>query len=501
MRLLGLDVGTTGCKAAVFDSRGTPHGTACREYGVVCTHPAMAEQDAEAVWRLVGETLREAVAASGAATIQGLSLSVQGDAVIPVDRSFRPLHPAILGMDYRAADQARWCEEVCGGWELFQATGMRPHPMNSLAKILWLRAERPRVFDQAWKVVTYADYLLGRLGAEAVIDLSMASRTMALDLQSAQWSGPILDRVGLTPTCLARPVPSGTPVGEMSPLIASSLGLPGRIPLVAGGHDQCCAALGAGLVDAGFGVVSTGTAEVLATAFAEPKLTRGMFEGFYPCYRHVVPGRFFTFSLNHVAGILLQWFRDGFCHADSVAAAAAGRSAYQMLDERLPEGPSPVMVLPHWNGSGTPWCDLASRGAIVGLTLATTRHDVFKAILEALCFELRVNLEVMARSGIQVDALVAVGGGAKSAVWLQLKADVLNRPIRALRCRESASLGAALLAGVGAGVYASCHEAARATVGVEKVWLPRAENAARYEERYQTYRRLYPALREFGEAP
>ncbi|MBK9139085.1 MAG: hypothetical protein IPM17_10040 [Verrucomicrobia bacterium] len=495
MPLIGLDIGTTGCKAVVFDPDGRMRARAFREYGVVCDAPAKAEQDAEQVWMLAKEALREAVAASGARNAKALSVSVQGDAIIPVDRDFRALHPAILGMDYRSAPQARRCAELFGEFELFQRTGMRPHPLNSLTKVLLLRELAPAVFERAWKIVTYADFILGKLGAEAVMDWTMASRTMAFDLAAGEWSGQIHERLGLRTDLWSPVAPSGQVVGKLRPALADELGLPPELALVTGGHDQTCAALGAGVVRPGRGVVSTGTAEVLSTAFDRPVLSRAMFDGFYPCYRHVKADMFFTFGLNHSGGISLRWWRDQFAAAEVAEARARGLDPYQVIDERLPEAPSPVLVLPHFTGRGTPTCDLTARGVIAGLTLSTTRHDVAKAVLEGLCFELRANLETWEAAGLHVTELVAVGGGAKSARWLQLKADVLNRPIRTLRCAEAACLGAALLAGTAIGIYASLDEAVAATVVADREFLPVPDRVAHYRERAVLYEQLAAALR------
>jgi xylulokinase len=483
------------CKAIVFDPAGRIVGQGFREYGVLCEAPAMAEQDAEAVWRLTRAALQEATRRSAVKDIGALSVSVQGDAIIPVDRDLRALHRAILGMDYRSERQARACEAQCGAFELFQRTGMRSHPINAVTKILLLRELAPAVFGEAYRFVTYADFILGRLGAEPVMDETMASRTMAYDLLGRCWSQDLLARLDLDPARLSRVVPAGGAVGTIRRDLAAELGLPPELVLVTGGHDQPCAALGAGVVHEGLGVASTGTAEVLSTAFLRPALTQRMFESYYPCYRHAKDGLFFTFSLNHVGGLLLRWYRDNFAAAETADAAAQGIEAYQLIDARMPDGPSPVMVVPHLNGSGTPGCDLQARGVIAGLTLASTRHDVAKAILEGLTFELLINLKTMQQCGLRVEELAAVGGGAKSARWLQLKADILGRPIRTLRCREAACLGAALLAGTAAGVYASLDEAVRLTVAFEREFVPQPARVAQYADRFATYQRLYPAVR------
>jgi xylulokinase len=447
---------------------------------------------------LAKDALREAVLASGVKEVAALSVSVQGDAIIPVDAGFRALHPAILGMDYRSAPQAAACAEQFGDFPLFEKTGMRAHPMNSLAKVLFLREREPEVFARAWKMVTYADFVLGKCGGEAVIDHTMASRTMAFDLKAKAWSREILNRLELGEDLFSKAVPSGSVVGTIRRSLAEELNLPPGVLLVTGGHDQTCAALGAGMVKPGLGLVSTGTAEVFSTALDAPALNRRMFDSFYPCYLHATPGMFFTFALNHVGGILLRWWRDQFGGMEAADARAAGVDPYEFITQRMPSGPSPVFVVPHLNGTGTPWCDLEAKGAILGLTLSTTRHDVAKALLEGLAFELRVNLETMQSCGMDIRRLAAAGGGAKSALWLQLKADILNRPITTLRCREAACLGAALLAALGAGIYPSVEDAVAHMVAVDREYVPQAGRAREYDERFAAYSQLYPALKQFN---
>lgn len=495
MNLIGLDVGTTGCKAIIFDAEGRILGRGFREYDIICDFPNKAEQDAERVWSLVKDTLREAVAKAGSKDIKALSLSVQGDAIIPVDSDFRALHPAIMGMDYRSAPQAELCANRLGAFALFERTGMRPHPINALTKALLLREMAPAVFDRAARIVTYEDFILGKLSGEAVIDYTMASRTMAFELGSNQWSATIHRAFDLNEAVWSKAVPSGTVISTIRRALAGELGLPSSLLLVTGGHDQTCAALGAGAIHEGLGVASTGTAEVLSTALDRPVLSKAMFNSYYPCYQHAKNGVFFSFSLNHIGGILLRWWRDNFAGQETSEAAQRGIDAYQWIDALMPTGPSPVMFLPHLNGSGTPTCDLKAKGAVVGLTLATTRHDVAKAILEGLTFEFRNNLEAMLSCNISIEELVAVGGGAKSSAWLQLKADILNRPLRTLRCREAACLGAALLAGTAVGIYRHLEEAVAQTVRYEREYVPLPDRAAAYSERYAIYEQIYPRLR------
>ena len=291
MHLIGLDIGTTSCKAIVFDADGRMRGQACREYGMVCDAPAKAEQDAEAVWSLTREALCEAVAQVGRQGRRRAKCFGAGRRHHPSRRGFpRACIPPSSGMDYRSEPHARRCEERLDGFTLFQRTGMRPHPMNSFCKVLLLRELSPKTFDSAARIVTYADFILGKLGGEAMIDHTMASRTMAFDSHAMAWDGPIHQAFGVNPAIWSKPVPSGTVAGTIRPALAEELGLTRDLLLVTGGHDQTCAAIGAGAIREGLGVISTGTAEVLSTALPRPVLSRLMYDSYYPCYLHARPG-------------------------------------------------------------------------------------------------------------------------------------------------------------------------------------------------------------------
>jgi xylulokinase len=498
MYLLGLDVGSTGCKAIVFDAAGNIKGSGFQEYDIETDETGKAEQDADAIWRITEDVLTQAVSSAGTNDIKALSVSVQGDSAIPVDKDFNALSPAILGMDYRSAPQSRRLAEEIGDFNLFEKTGMRSHPINAAVKAVWLKDTSPSIYEKANKIVTYADFILGKLGAEPAIDFSMASRTGVFDLKKREWSGDIIAAFGLDADKYSPPCPSGKVVGKIAPGVAEKTGLSPDTFLVTGGHDQTCAGIGAGLVVEGPALLSTGTAEVLSTAFKSPKLTKAMYEAYYPCYIHAEPSLYFTFALNHVGGLLLKWYRDNLGQPEVAESIRQGDDAYSVIVGNVPEGPSRVMVLPHFNGSGTPTCDMDSKGAIVGLTMATTRHDIVRAVLESQTYELKINVECMQDAGIPISSLIAAGGGAKSSLWLQIRADVLDCPVRTLRIREAACLGAAILSGAATGVYSSIAEGVYNTVRYEKEYIPVPGMVQKYEEKYHTYKKLYPALRSFN---
>jgi len=497
MLLLGLDIGTTGCKASLFEDDGRLLASAWREYSIDMPHPSWAEQDAEQVWRLAQEAMSEVYhKLGGHQAILALSLSVQGEAVMPVDRRGNALRPAILGMDTRTGGQNRWLEERFGNRDLFQRTGMPIHTINTLPKLLWLKDHDPETWEAAHRFLLYEDFLINKLAGRAVISRCLASRTQMFDLHQGCWSEEILEAIGLAPERLAQVYPSGVAVGAMAPVLVEQLGFPNAPLIVTGGHDQACGSLGVGLTRPGLSMVSTGTAEVVEVALDSPVLTQALAEGNISVYNHVVPGLFLAMTLNHSGGLILRWFRDTFCPLEVAAAHSSGADPYDLIYRDLTPGPSPVLLLPHFSGSGTPHFDTLSKGALVGLTFGTTKADIAKAILEGLTFELRYNLETLNQGQVLVEELRAIGGGARSKLWLQLKADITGLRVLAPRITEAASWGAAALAGAGAGIFKNAAQAVEEALRFEQVYEPRPEQQAVYQKRYELYRQLYPALAE-----
>ncbi len=496
MSLIGLDVGTTGCKVIVFDETGRILSQASREYSILTPQPAWAEQDAEQVWRLAWEALKEAVRENPGRPPRAMALSVQGEAVIAVDNEGRALHHAILGMDTRTADENKWLTEQFGAETLFRRTGMPVHTINTLPKLLWLRRHEPSLWSLAHQFLLYEDFFLRRLSGRATISHCLASRTQMYDLAAGDWAGDILDTCGIDPARLAPLAPTdGGEVGTLRKDLAAELGLRGDVVLAAGGHDQACAALGSGVIHDGLAMVSTGTAEVVEVAMNSPSLGDALRAGGISVYRHVVPGLYLAMTLNHSGGLLLRWFRDTFGTWELEQARRTGGDAYDLILADAAKGPTSLMVLPHFAGSGTPTLDTSSKGAILGLTFAADLATVAKAILEGLTFELRVNLDLLRASGVAIRELHAVGGGARSPLWLQLKADIGRVPLRVPQVTEAACLGAALLAGAACGVYRDLEAAVGQAVRLGHEVKPDPRSVSAYDKRFDVYSQLYPVLK------
>lgn len=496
MSLLGLDVGTTGVKAIVFAEDGQSLGSAYREYPLFQPRPGWAELDPELVWHAVCEAVREAVVATGDSDpVRALAVSSQGEAVVPVDQHLRPLANSAVSFCTRTTGYERLWDGRLSERELYQITGQKLSHIYTVMKLMWLRDHEPAVFDEARLFLCYGDYVLARMGGEAAIDFSNAARTFCFDVRRACWSNEVLEPTGIQPERLARPAPCGTAVGRVARQVASDLRLPPDVLLVVGAHDQPAGALGAGVVSPGMAVDSIGTVECLTAASDQLVLNDTAFASGFPCYAHAVPGRYVSLAWVFSGGSILRWFRDVLCRDAVEEAQAAGADPYEVLLRDAPEGPSDVLLLPYFAGSATPNYDSNAKGAIVGLTLSTSRAELLKAALDGISYEMRLLLDLWEGAGIPVERVRAVGGGAKSALWLQQKADVYERPVARVNVADAACLGMALAAGTVCGTYASMQQAAEAVVRETETFEPRPSFSARYAEARERYSRMYRAVR------
>jgi|YNPBryunderm2012_1023409.scaffolds.fasta_scaffold00161_6 xylulokinase len=495
MYLIGLDIGTTGCKASLFSVDGKLIMKASREYGILVPQPGWAEQDSEEVWELAQSCIMEVVNRSKAyGEVLAIGLSVQGEAVIPIDQYGQALRPAILGMDTRTGEENHWLEDRFGRRELFCRTGMPIHTINTLPKLLWLKNHEKDIWREAHRFVLYEDYLINKMTGTPAVSHCLASRTQLYDLKKGGWSEEILSEIELDSSRLSPIFDSGTPIASLKPELAETWGLKNRPVIVTGGHDQACGALGVGLVRPGISMVSTGTAEVIEVALQEPALGESLEKGNISCYVHPLKGLYLAMTLNHSGGLLLRWYRDTFCLDQKKEAESRGVDAYDLIFGDLPESPSPLILLPHFAGSGTPWMDTNSKGAILGLTFSTTQKDFALAILEGLTYELNLNIEVLRSGGVNISELRAIGGGARSKRWLQLKADVTGIPVLVPKVTEAASWGAALLAGKGSGIFPDLAGVAATTVQLTERYSPNAQQQKVHSCRYSIYKELYPLL-------
>ncbi len=494
MSLLGLDIGITGCKAVAFSLSGDVLAQAYREYPLHQPQPGWMELDPTAVWAAVTAVIRHVTVATTNDPVTALSVATHGESVVPVDADGRFLYPFITAIDTRAGAQMRWWAEQVGKERLFQITGMPLHPMYTVNKLMWLREHAPEIFAAARRFLCMQDFVFHQLGLPPAMDYSLATRTMAFDVNRLAWSEELLQLARLDAGRLSPPLPSGSPLGEIPAAAATALGLPPGVVAVTGGHDQPAGALGCGAIAEGISMDSTGTVECVGVASPRLVLDQNLLDSNLPIAPHTAPGMYMVLGYVSTGGALLRWYRDTFGRAEQAEATRTGQDVYDLLLAQAIPGPSPILILPHFVGSGTPWSDSASKGAILGLDLSTTRGHILKAILDSVSYEIKLSLDAMQAAGIAVRELRAFGGGARSPLWLQTKADIFGRPVLAMDVAEAPCLGVAILAGVATGAFSSVPAALGHMVRVRQTYQPDRNLHQQYMAKARLFAEIYPTL-------
>ena len=470
MKLIaGLDVGTTGCKITVFTADGEKLGREYRDYPVRRDADAQ-EIDANALAKSVRECVGAAKARFG--QIEALGVTSFGEAFVLTDSEGSPLRPILLCTDARGAEECRAFCERFGADRAAKIAGVKPSESYSFPKLMWIKTHEPDTYARARHVMLVEDYVIYLLTGRRVIDYSLAARTAAFDIRRLCWSDEILSAAGLDAAMFSKPAPTGAVAGVDAD----------GMKVVAGGHDQVACAVGAGVFDAGVAAEGAGTVECITPVFAKVPDAAELLNDNYCAVPYF--GKFVSYAYSYTGGELLRWCRDALCRRDH---AELQSGAY--------DSPTGLLVLPHFAGAATPYMDSGSRGAIIGLSLATTDRDIYLACMESVAYEMRLNMNRLAASGIKFDRLVATGGGAKSRLWMQMKADVLGLPFETLETEDAGTTGCAMLAGVAAGIFADIPAAAKALVKKTKTFEPNAEMHARYSSIYKRYEKLYDAVR------
>lgn len=494
MGYMGIDIGTTGCKAVVFDEYGKQISSAYREYPLTMPREGWAELDSAKVIENCFAAIREA-SGNSPEKVLAIGISSQGEAFTPVDRNGRMLGNAMVSFDTRAAGTTKSWSGKFGRKRLYDITGHTAHPMFTLFKLLWLRENNSEVFNQAWKFLCFEDLLQFKLGLEPSMGWPLAGRTMLFDIREHRWSDEILEQCGIDASKLARPLKSGTVAGKIPSPIANSLSLNDDVIVVTGGHDQPCGALGAGVIREGCAMYATGTVECICPAFSTPVLSNGLFNSNLCTYDFTLDNMYTTVAFSLTGGNILKWFRDEFGQLEISEAGKLGVNPYELLLKNMGGAPSSLMVLPHFTPTGTPYFDTEAEGAILGLKLSTTKSEIVRALLEGVAFEMRLNLDILNKSGIEVNELRAIGGGAKSPIWTQLKADVMNKPINTVRITEAGCLGVAMLA-YAARSGGNLESVVNSWVKIGDTVHPDPAYSAHYTEKFELYKKIYPALKK-----
>lgn len=510
MKIAGLDIGTTGCKCTVFDEEGSCLGKAYRDYPVkraVSGH----EVDVTAIMDGVFEVLCEM--AGRYPDIAGIGVTSFGETFVMTDRLGQPLHHAMLYTDPRGKEECRRLTEAVGGKRIARITGLRPHEMYSISKMMWLKKNRPELYEESAYVFLMEDYVVYHLTGKRQIDYSLAARTMAFDITALDWSREMFEAAGLDRNKMAQPVPTGTDAGTITAAAAARTGLSPETHIISVSHDQVAAAVGAGAFDGSLAVDGAGTVECLTPIFDEMPDTDVMYQGYFSIVPYVIPGKYAAYAFSYTGGALMQWCTEVLAKKEAMQAEALGISVNEFLEreyrrqyagsEEISSAamipPTGLLVLPHFAGAATPYMDTGSKGAILGLTTDSTAADIYRACMEGVVYEMYLNAAALQGSGCRFTRMNATGGGARSKEWMQMKADMFNLPIAALKTVDAGTVGCAMLTGTALGVFKDLEDAAFHMVEETEVYRPRPAMHEKYLEVYKRYEKVYRAVRPLME--
>jgi len=494
--LLGIDAGTTSIKAGLFTSDGKCLAVARYEYQLDTPQPDRAELNPEIYWQACCAAVNQAIqsAAIQPHQIIALSVSSQGETIITLDKFGKPIYPALIWLDNRAVKEA---EKLAGLFadDVYLTSGIpEVIPTWSACKILWIKENEPRVFSQAAKYLLVQDYLIYRLTGQFVTNASVACTSMLYDIVHDKWWQPVLAEIGISEEQLPQIIPSGALVGEVSKEAAQQLNLSLSTKVIAGGMDQCVGAIGAGNIQPGTISETTGAALVIQATIPAPDLDKSRV---IPVYSHSIPKRYLFAPVCPTAGMAYKWFRDTFGQSEITLAQAQQVDPFELLNQLAQEAPAGcdgLVMLPHLMGAFSPIPNPAARGTFFGFTLHHQRSHFARAVLEGVAFLLKQNLERIEQSGIAISEIRSTGGGARSALWNQIKANVCGLPIITLENEETALLGNAILAGVASNVFSSVQAGVDAMVKTKAKIQPN-QDQEKYIQPYQIYRDVDETLR------
>lgn len=502
--LLGVDLGTTTAKAAVFnEENGQILAVASREYPTYHPKLGWAEQDATDWWQVITTIIKEVIAKSKVdpKLIHGVSISSHREAVTLVNSEGRVLDRVIIWLDKRSTPQAEWIRSNFDIKEIYERTGLIVDPTFTATKLLWLKENKPNVLRKAKWALQPKDYIVYKLTGQAITDVSVASRTLLFDIKKLKWADDLFEDFGLEEYRNLFPdaVYSDEVVGEVTVEAAKETGLKTGTFVVAGGGDRGCEVLGSGVLGPDRVEESTGTGSTTATTITSPSVDPKMR---VVITAHVMRNRWSIEAGMAAAGIILRWFRDQFATGENFLAKLTRRRAYEYLDmeaEYVPPGSNGLIVIPFFSGARVPRWEPKAKGLIFGLTVYHTRAHIFRAIMEGVAYEIRKILEVLEELGVRCHEIRLLGGGGKTPTWARIKADVTGRRVALLEFLDAALVGDAILAGVGTGILKEYEEGVRTFVRVKRVIEPDLKRTQIYDKYYKLYERLVNTMSEFYE--
>lgn len=492
--LLGIDIGTSSCKAAVFDRNGCVKASANGSYSVYYPKEGWAEQNPEKWWEAVCHCVKDVLKKGGISPeeIAGAGVDGQSWSAIAIDKEGRVLTNTPIWLDTRAQEICGRLNKKIGEEEIFQTAGNALRPSYTTAKILWYREHLPEVYKKIYKILQSNSYIAFRLTGEMTQDISQGYGLHCFDMRKGCWDEKMCEKLEIPMEFLPQIYKCDQVIGTVTEKASRECGLCVGTPVVAGGLDAACGTLGAGVIHPGEtqeqGGQAGGMSICMDTYKADPRLIMGF---------HVVPGQWLLQGGTTGGGGVMRWFEQEFANGERLLEKETGKSSLVQLNEegeKTPPGSEGLIFLPYMAGERSPIWNPYAKGVFYGLDFSKTKGHMVRACMEGAAYSLRHNLEIAEKAGAKTHKLCAVGGSANSSLWMQIKADITGKTISVPASDTATTLGAAILAGVGVGFYKDYQEAVGLTVKERRRYEPNRENAAVYKKGYEMYLDLYSSL-------
>jgi len=494
--LMGIDIGTSACKVAIFCENGEVAASASSEYPVYYPHPGWAEQNPDEWWAAVCTAIQSALHTGNISSEQITAIGIDGQSwsAIAIDKAGNVLTNTPIWMDTRTQYICDRLNAEIGAESIFHLCGNPLQPTYTTAKILWYKEQMPQIYKHTDKILSSNGFIAYRLTGKISLDISQAYGFHCFDMRKGCWNPEMCNALGISMHLLPEIVPCHQIIGTITKEAASSSGLMEGIPVVAGGLDAACGTLGAGVIHSGEtqeqGGQAGGMSICLDTYHADSRLILGY---------HVIPGKWLLQGGTTGGGGAMRWLEQEFADYERQVYTQSGQSSLQQFNEmakQIAPGSDGLIFLPYMAGERSPIWDPHAKGLFYGIDFQKTKAHFVRAVMEGVAYSLKHNLDTAEQAGASVNELLAVGGSANSSLWMQIKSDVTGKPLAVPYSDTATTLGAALLAGVGAGVYESFDQAVRDTVRISKRYLPNPENYERYQKNYEIYLSIYTQLKD-----
>lgn len=502
MCILSVDLGTTSIKTAIIEENGNILGKSIKEYTLLTPSALEVELSVDTYWEAFKIALKELLVKTkvNVKNVKALGISVQGETLILVDEKGIPINNAIIWLDNRAQEEAKILSSEFSDQLAYKITGqVKIVPTWPATKILWLKRNKNEIFEKAYKFLLLEDYFIFKLTGKYVAESSLLSSTLYWNIKTKKWWGEMLDYLEVSEEKLPEIRESGEIVDYILPEVAKELGVDKNMIITTGALDQAAGAIGVGNVKPGIFSENTGAALAICATVNSPFLDP---QNKMPCHYHGIPDLYMAHTFTS-GGMVLKWFRDKFCQAEIELSNLLEKDSYKLLDEEvknIPPGCNGLVMLPHLEGAMAPEANSKAKGVFFGFTLHHSKPHFIRSTMEAITCIVRRNIDVLENLGMKFEEVICSGGGAKSPIWNQMKADILNKKtITTTNDQDAACLGAAIIAGKAIGLYKNVKDASEKVIKIKNEYLPNPENRKVYDNLYRKYTKLYESLVELFE--